>query len=250
MAVQYFNYAGKLLRGRYGCIAYDKDTASNVPLTGDRGLNNAYYIRDYLLSRGWKPNQIVGAVASAQQWGLMNPARGFGVPDATTGGFWNKNIITLRNVWRSAYGFTKYNYIDPPLMLMNGHVAENSGFNYTGILGDASMTFRSYLTDNMLTVGECFFYFYHGYVHSGTTSQLLSVSYCESQGRYWYRVLFNTDPSNPDGEGDPDVPPSTDPSIIETIKRLFFFRFFVFTLSGCGIMSSSRKRTYLRGDTT
>ena len=249
MAVQFVNYAGRLLQGRVGCIAYDKDTASNVPLTGDRGLNNAYYIRDYLLSRGWKPNQIVGAVAGAQEWGLMNPARGFGVPDATTGGFWNKNTITLRNVWRSSYGTEKYNYIDPPLMLMNGHVAENSGFNYTGILGDAPMTFRSYLSDNAMTVGDCVFYFYHGYVHSGTTSQFLTVDYCMVQGRYWYRVLFNTDPSNPDGEGNPDVPPIIDPELLKKIKRLFIIKVIIVPCC-CGIMGNGRKRIYLRGDST
>ena len=236
------------LTGAYYYINYNKDNASNEPVTGKEGIANAGMIRDYLRNvLGWRPNQVVGAVASAHWYARMNPAKGFGVPDATMGGYWQKDTRALYNVWRSAYGDDKYQYGDAPLMLMRGHVAENAGFNYTGIRGDAPLTFRSYLATSNMTVGDAFFYFYHGYVFSGITSMLITEEQCNQQARYWYGVLYN---GQDDGEGDPDLPPAPLPEEGDA-KKDYIWKHVVIPLIFSGKCANiSGRKTYLRGDCT
>lgn len=238
MAARIVTYKSKLINSYY-YINYNPDNDSSEGLTGDAGIANAKFIRDVLLSFGWRPNQIVGAVCSAQRWAAMNPAKGF--PYATTGGFFGKSTQALQNVWRSRFGTAHYGYGDAPLMLIQGQVAENSGFNYP--YGDG-LTWVGYLAGNY-TVGEMFDYFWSGYVKGSR----LDADFAQAQGRYWYRILFGADG---DGEGNPSLPPTGNPegekARKEWIEENVVFPLLIF--GKCGIIGSRSRRSYLRGDCT
>lgn len=241
MAAQIVSYKSRIINDYY-YIHYNPDNDSNEPLTGNQGIANGKFIRDVLLSYGWRPNQIVGAVCSAQRWAFMNPAKGF--PMATTGGFFNRSTQALQNVWHSRFGTEKYGYGDAPLMLIQGQVAENSGFNYP--YGDG-LTWVGYLAGNY-KVGEMFEYFWVGYC----SGQTLDPDFAAAQGRYWRRILFGVDD---EGEGNPDTPPTGNPEGEEAhkdwIKKHIVVPFLIFGRCGnIGCGSGSRRKTYLRGDCT
>lgn len=232
------------LTGAYYYINYNAANASNEPVTGSNGIANAGMIRDYLRNvLGWKPNQVVGAVASAHWWASMNPAKGFGNPNATTGGYWNKSTQALMNVWRASYGNEQYQYGDAPLMLLRGHVAENAGFRY--VMGDG-LTWVGYLNGNY-TVGDCFKYFYHGYVFPDIDRLLIDEEVMKQQARYWYRVLYN---GQGDGDDNPDIPPVPLPEE-DKAKKDFIFNHVILPLifgGKCGNIKTGKH--YLRGDCT
>ena len=243
------SYRSKLINAVY-YIKYNAENDSAEGLTGEHGITNAKFIRDYLLTLGWRKAQIVGAVCSAQRWASMNPAKGF--PDATTGGFWNKSTQALRNVWRSHYGTATYGYGDAPLLLLTGHVNEGSGFNCPYA---PNMTWQGFIRGR-ISSGWAFYYFWHGYVMSGLTSvSELDHQYAGAQGRYWERILFGTGDDDPDP--DPDNPPTPDPDEPDDpdfpynpTPNTELERIIINLLLGGHCAKANKTPHYLRGDWT
>lgn len=251
-------YKSKLTGGTY-YIKYNPDNQSAEGLTGNYGITNAKYIRDFLLSLGWRKAQIVAAVAAAQRYAFLNPAKGFGEPDATTGGFWNKRTDALYRVWSSHYGTEKVGYGDASLLLLQGHASENSGFNNPY---HPTLNFRGFIRGRIGVALACQ-YFWNGYVYSGITSiGELDIQYARQQGNYWERILFGTEsekPDNPDPPDDPTIPDDDDPDpdpdpdypydpTPDNGVREELLRFLI--IGTCGMIAGRSKPTYLRGDCT
>lgn len=174
--------------------------SGNYYLSSSEMLDNARYIYNYFIAKGWTPNAICGMLGNIQTESTINP------------GIWQNLTINLDGgfglvQWTPASNYRQWANIrglDPGAMNTNLARIEyelDNGLQWI-MVERYLMTFREFTVSNYTPeyLAEIFLY---SYERAGVEK----LEQRKSNARYWYDTLYNGEtpdpPVNPD---EPDVP--------------------------------------------